>query len=106
MREVSWGTVPRVPAAGGFCKLRAPPIKLSLHFWTLSNPLVSRIIPLSETCNNSLYKLNFHSHNKRQEDDNNGGRRSEYLAVNLFNWKVWRDGRHGGIDQIDNKSDK
>ena len=32
--------------------------------------------------------------------------RSEYLAVNLFNWKVWRDGRHGGIDQIDNKSDK
>ena len=55
MREVSWGTVLRsVQAVRVFCKLRAPPIKLSLHSWTLSNPLVSKIIPLSETCNNSL----------------------------------------------------
>ena len=60
MREVSSGTVPRsdfVQAVGVFCKLRAPPIKLSLHSWTLSNPLVSRIIPLSGTCNNPLKKI-------------------------------------------------
>ena len=65
MREVSWGTELRdfVQAVGVFCKLRAPPIKLSLHSWTLSNPLVSKIIPLSETCNNSLY-TNFQSHKR------------------------------------------
>ena len=75
MREVSSGTVPRsdfVQAVGVFCKLRAPPIKLSLHSWTLSNPLVSRIIPLSGTCNNPLKKLNFQSNNMRMAIIMNG----------------------------------
>ena len=55
-REVSWEILHQIVSV--FCKLQLPLIKPSLHFLTLSNQLVSKIIPLLRTCNCFVGKLN------------------------------------------------